>query len=43
MAITTYLSTYMSLFVGRHDDYAIQTGSGRYRRAKRAADEDRCL
>ena len=33
MAITTYLTTYMHLFVGRHDDYAIQTSSGRYRRA----------
>ncbi|GCF07353.1 TOTE conflict system archaeo-eukaryotic primase domain-containing protein [Dictyobacter arantiisoli] len=34
MAITTYLSTYMDLFVGRHDDYAIQLSNGRYRRAK---------
>jgi hypothetical protein len=34
MAITTYLPTYIDLFVGRRDDYAIQTSSGRYRRAK---------
>jgi hypothetical protein len=34
MAITTYLPTYISLFVGRRDDYAIQLSSGRYRRAK---------
>ncbi|GER88884.1 hypothetical protein KDW_30460 [Dictyobacter vulcani] len=34
MSITTYLTTYKNLFVGRHDDYAIQLSSGRYRRAK---------
>ncbi|GCE26394.1 hypothetical protein KDA_18780 [Dictyobacter alpinus] len=36
MAITQYLSSYHSLFVGRQDDYAIQLQNGRYRRAGKA-------
>lgn len=33
MAITTYLNTYSTLFVGRRDDYAVQLSTGRYTRA----------
>jgi hypothetical protein len=33
MSITTYLVAYSDLFVGRHDDYAVQLPSGRYKRA----------
>jgi hypothetical protein len=32
MSISTYLATYKGLFVGRHDDYAVQLSTGRYRR-----------
>lgn len=33
MAITSYLSTYSTLFVGRRDDFAVQLSTGRYQRA----------
>jgi hypothetical protein len=32
MSITAYLPLYSALFVSRHDDYAMQTATGRYKR-----------
>lgn len=38
-----YLKTFASLFVGRDDDYAVQTEEGRYRRVGQALNYERLL